>query len=213
MARRAKTGGAAQAKNRPATVTELLDKELAASALRKRREGQQPNREELGALRRIERERAEAQRWQVLHEIPKRIYLEMAGRSYKTINDQARLYRLPLIGKTIDLVAVIGRFHDFLAENKHRLAQDRKGRTAKDEYWEAKSQRERLAFETELREWVRREHVSDSYAVIAGILRSAQRKLQQRFGPDAHLILDNALADAERRIRHLLGTEERADAS
>lgn len=104
---------------RSETVSEKIDQELAAGCLRKRRAGEKTTREEVAALRRIEKAREEDLRWQYYETVPKKHYRELAGngekpRGAQIILDQAERYGLPLKGKTVNLREVIRAFHDFL---------------------------------------------------------------------------------------------------
>ncbi len=129
------------------TVVDQIDRELAATALAKRRAGEKPTGRELAALRRAEAARATQLRWQHYRSIPKRDWQTMSGRQVKVINEQAHRYGLPLLGRTIDLPAVVAALHDFLASNKHRLAGDGKdgrvsSREADRRYKQARAERE-----------------------------------------------------------------------
>ena len=101
---------------------EAIERDLAASALRKRAAGGRPTAQELAALRRVEAEQDEADQRRHLASVPKRLYREMSGRSDKVLLEQADRHGLPLRGKTVDLFALSRAFHDFLAANAHKLA-------------------------------------------------------------------------------------------
>lgn len=99
-----------------------IDRELAAAAIRKRQRGEKPTRDELAALRRVEKAREEELRWQYYSSIPQKHWREMSGRQTKVINEQSSRYGIPFGGRLVDLPAVVRALHNFLAENAVRLA-------------------------------------------------------------------------------------------
>ena len=112
------------ARDRAATVSERVEAQLVAAALRKAQAGQQPSLREMSALRRFEKHRNEQLRWEHYRTVPARHYAEMSGRQHKVLNEQAKLHGIPCAGSTIDLCHVIRWLHDFLAKNSHRLDGD-----------------------------------------------------------------------------------------
>ena len=111
------------------SASEQLDRKLAHAALEKKQRGELPGRDERAALRRIEQQREEDQRWDYYRTIPKKHWREMADRGAQIINDQAKLYGIPFDGvhskgrTAISLPDVVKALHDFLAENAPVLAQ------------------------------------------------------------------------------------------
>jgi len=102
-------------------ISDQIQKDLAASALRKKNTGEKPTARETTALRNIEKEREESLRWQYYESIPKKHWVEMSGRAHKILDDQADKFRLPLRGKTISLPKLAKAFHDFFATNKFAI--------------------------------------------------------------------------------------------
>lgn len=102
-------------------ASEQVERELAASALKKRQAGDTPTSRELTALRKIEKEREEKARWEYYASIPKKHWVEMSGRQPKVINEQATRYKIPFDGRTINLPDVIRALHDFLATHGRRI--------------------------------------------------------------------------------------------
>ena len=82
------------------TVSQQVDRELAAEALRRRQAGQRPTRRELAALRRVEKARDDELRWQHYRTIPQKHWREMSGRQAKVINEQAATHGIPFAGRT-----------------------------------------------------------------------------------------------------------------
>lgn len=109
------------------STSERLDRELAAAAIAKRREGTRPNREESAALRRVEKTREEELRWDYYRSIPQKHWRAMSGRQTKVINEQADRYAIPFGGPTIDLPSVVKALHDFLAANAVKFSQNGSG--------------------------------------------------------------------------------------
>jgi hypothetical protein len=102
-------------------VSETIDRELAKSAIDKKRNGETPNAKEMAAVKRLAKSAEEKKRWDIYHNIPAKHWREMSGRSARVIIDQALLYGFPFSGKSIDLPSVIRFLHDFLAANSHKL--------------------------------------------------------------------------------------------
>lgn len=180
------------------------DRRLAAAALEKRRLGQKPSQHESRALRRVERERDEAQRLAAYRSIRKRDWRQWSGRPDKILNEQSVRYGLPIGGAEIDLPAVVRWLHDFLAENKFRLAAPDPDEAAlsgaaspaQERYRLARAKREEFFLERDLGEWIARDKVHDAIGIFADVIRRAGETLQRQFGPSAHDILERAVANA-----------------
>ena len=202
-----------------AKTSDKIEREMAAAALQKRKAGLQPTREEIAALRRIERDREEAQRWEYMRTIPKKHWLEMSGRQAKVINSQAARYGLPFGESPIDLPKVVRALHDFLATNATRLTGDTAGdpllvggnspalERYRDEQWRiAKIKRHEMEGD-----FIARDTVHESLARLAALLRQAGELLQKQYGTDAQAILDETLDEWARLIPELLGGENGDD--
>ena len=112
------TSGAATA------ISERLDREQAAAAIRKVAAGQKLTTKEQSALRRYEKQQEEDRRWQYYASIPQKHWRQMSGRQTKVINEQAVRYGIPFGGASINLPDVVRGIHDFLAANVLKLNQD-----------------------------------------------------------------------------------------
>lgn len=99
------------------------DRVLAEAAARKTAAGEKPTELELAAVARIQREDEAQQRWAYYRTVPKKDYLEMAGRPAQVVNEQGRRWNLPIDGPVIDLPKVVFAFHEFLAANHKRLGE------------------------------------------------------------------------------------------
>jgi hypothetical protein len=189
-------------------VSDAIDRELAAAALRKRQAGQQPNTQELRALRRIEREREERDRWRYYRSIPQKHWREMSGRQARTINEQAIRYGLPFGGRHVDLTELVPALHEFLAANARKLAGEEGSdplmsgvaSPALERYREERAKLARLDRLERERSLLPRESIHDGLTQIASILRAAGETLQRQFGPDALDVLHGALDDAQKTI-------------
>ena len=196
------------------TVSQQVDRELAAEALKRRQAGEKPSRAQLAALRRVEKEREEELRWQHYRTIPQKHWREMSGRPTKVLQEQAQRYGIPFSGRTIDLPAVVLALHDFFAEHKTlfaRAARGTGGENAGDDAdtdWLEEHRRERtLIARIERRaaeaRYLPRSEVHTTFGLIAAVLRRAGDLLERHAGPEARTILQEALDRADREIDRL----------
>ena len=175
-----------------------------------------PNAREVAGLVRYEKLKEEKQRWQYYRTIPLRHWREMSGRQAKVLIEQADLHGIPFSGKTIDLSAVVAALHNFLADNKYKLAggddddrlYDGPNTPALEELRKIKVLRETLFYERDLGQWIRREDLHEGLAAFAGVLRRAGETLQRHHGADAHAVLDEALTDAIGALTRRFGEAE-----
>lgn len=196
----------------------MADADVVRHAIQKQQRGEKLSRDEASALRAAKREREESQRWEYYRTIPKKHWVEMAGRQQVTINEHAIRYGLPIgVGhKTISLPDVVRALHEWFAKNWRKLAAaDQPSETdpllaGGGSKWleEYRRQKARLA-EIEVSEkegvMVKRDHVRDGLQRISAVLRDCGEKLGKQCGDDARAILDDALTDAEREIDLLFG--------
>lgn len=198
---------------------EKVDRDLVRAALEKQQGGQQPTSRELEALRRWERAKEERLRWQYYATIPHKHVRTMSGRQSKVINEMALRYGIPFAGATVDLRAIVKALFDFLADYGPRLAVangddpllDGPASPALERYRNARANREEFAFQRDLGEWIARDQVHDALGQLSAILRNAGELLQRQFGADAHAILDEALADFDRKLESFVGAVEDSD--
>lgn len=184
---------------------------LVQTALAKKRSGQKLKREEQRAIERYQRDEEERARKRHFRQCPKKAYVAMSGRQHKVLDDQAKLYDLPLSGETVDLGAVIKRFHDFLADNTHKLRKDDAaegdGTEAGERLRNLRLKNEKLEEEiaTMRKETLPRAKTHDAMANFASILRTAGEQLERRCGPEALTIFNDALDSADRVIEKTFG--------
>jgi len=144
----------------------------------------------------------------------------MSGRQTKILHEQAERYGIPFGGRTISLPEVAKGLHDFLAANKHKLAAadepidpllNGPPTEALERLRLANAQIAELELARRHGALVEREAVRTGLSQIAGILRSAGDSLQRQFGPEAHIILEEALGDATAMMEKLFSNDDRSD--
>lgn len=162
--------------------------------------------EEKAAVKRHEKGKEERLRWQYYGAIPQKHWRQMSGRQAKVINEQAVRYGIPFDGATVSLPAVVLALHDFLADNKHKLAREDDdlmvGPTspALERYREERAAMARMTRLEREGELLPRDMVRQSLSKTATILRNAGELLQKQFGQGAADMLYEALGDAEAEI-------------
>lgn len=177
------------------------DARQAQTALLKKRGHDQPSAREREALRRWERDREELYRTYYLSSIPKGVYITMAGRQRRTVNEQGVRYGLPITGRTINLPDFIRSVHDFLARNKRALARHgdpdgngvEQATTIAERLQLAKATREEIKLRMELGELVRAAAIHEHLEKISGSLRRAAELIQSKGDKASFEILDEAL--------------------
>lgn len=152
-------------------------------------------------MSRVEKKREERDRLRYYATVPKGHYAKLAGRQQKVLNEQADRYKLPIGGPTVDLGAVLGRFHDLLREwarsgppvDDESVAGPASPMLEKvrEETWRIK-QLERRKLEGEL---VDRADVAASMAIVSERLRRAGDQLGRRYGEEAQGLLLEAIED------------------
>ena len=191
-----------------------IDARLAQSARTKVRAGQKPNREELGAIRRIERQVEEERRQRYYATIPQKHWVRMAGRPWKILREQAERYGLPFGGAVIDLGAVVRALHDFLAKNCRALATgaaaeggdpmlDGPNSPALEEYRREKAIITRIQREALQRKTVTVDEMRGNLTLLSTILRNAGETLGRQYGAEAQEIVDEALDDFDGQVAEM----------
>lgn len=189
------------------------DGDLIARAYRKIMNGQQDelSATEKAAVKRHEKEKEERLRWQYYESIPQKHWRRMSGRQTKVLNEQAQRYGIPFGGPSINLPAVVRALHDFLAENKYKLAREDDelmnggASPALERYREERAALARLDRLEREGELLPRDAVRLSLGKTAAILRTAGETLQRQFGQPAADILIAAVDDAEHEISRHFG--------
>lgn len=177
--------------------SERIDRELAKEALRLKAQGKMPSARHAAALRRVERKREEALRWDYYRSIPKKHWREMSGRQDKVLNEQATRYGLPVGGPTIDLLEVVSWLHGFFAQHRSELAAmvdaDQASLTLRDQLDQIKVERARMQLDKEQGQLVEREAVRMGLNKLSALLRNAGETLRDQCSEEAHLVLQEAL--------------------
>ena len=177
------------------------DATLAGDALRKKQAGERPTAREREALTRWTKQRDDRDRLRHYAECPKRVYLDMAATTAKVVIEHAERHSFPLIGPTVDLAAVIHRLHEFIKENRFKLAADddplMSGSDSPhlEKYRKYKANLAELEYYRRLGNWIPREDVHSGLGECAAILRRAGETLQRQFGPDALDVIRGALEE------------------
>jgi phage terminase Nu1 subunit (DNA packaging protein) len=198
------------------SVDERITKELAASGLKKRQAGGTPTAREQAAIRKLEKQREEEQRWQYYRTVPKKHWNLMSGRVNQVLKKQAEIHGIPLDGATIDLTKVVRWLHDFLAANRIILMRDEDedaalmaGEGPAIERWRlAKAQIAEIELEQKRQRLLPIDEIHRGLARSASIMRRAGERLERLFGPDARKIFDEAIDNAIRTAESGLGEIE-----
>lgn len=99
-------------------------RDLAKTALEKRRKGKTPTARELSALRKIEKDREEKAREHHYLTVPLHQWRKWSGRQNKIIYEQGRRFGLPIAQAVISLPEFVCALHDFFDRYKFKLAID-----------------------------------------------------------------------------------------
>jgi hypothetical protein len=197
------------------TVTENIDRQLAASGLQKIKAGKAPSVSEKAAIKRIEKAKEEQLRWQYYRTIPKKHWMEMSGRQVKVINEQGDRYSLHLSGKEVDLPKFVRAFHDFLANNATKLTTELDPLLAAsgdsvglERYRLARAAQEEIKLEAMRLNFMSREEIEAGLTVFAQHIRRAGDAIERIHGHDAAKLLLEALDDAERDWNAALTKDE-----
>jgi hypothetical protein len=197
------------------------DKRLAAQARAAIDGGGEPTREQQRALKRVEKAEHDALCWQIYTRIPKKHYEQLSGRKRAQIDAQAERYGLPLKGATVDLEAVLRRFHELLAEHRQALGKVAAGEAdelmvggnsaALERYRDAKAKLALLDLRERERELMPEQQVREVLRTFADVLRGAVHQVQKQYGEGPYELIAEAVAEAERRAGELLGADDGPD--
>lgn len=195
----------------PRSASQQIEQDLVRSALEKHKRGEKPTRAELTALRKFERQREAAALDTAIRACPKKLYVQLTGRQHKVLLDQADRHQLPLQGDTVDLAAVLRRFHDILADNRHRLAAgpasddpllDGEETPALERYRKLKGDLLALELAERNATLIPREDVSNIFAQLADTLRQTAERLRDHHGHDAADLLNDAIESITHTVSH-----------
>lgn len=199
-----------------APATDAIDHALSRAALEKRASGQMPTARETEALRRVQKAEDEGKRWLAYHTVPQKHYRAMAGRTTKVLIEHAQRFRIPF-GPTIDIAAVVRRFHELLIENRHRFrggVDDESdplltGATspALERYRDEKAKLAKLDRLQREGELLDRGDMHEILARVAARFRAAGEAMQRRFGVEAGELMCQAIDDAEHVLEGLFGDD------
>lgn len=194
------------------SASDELDHRMAAEALGKRQRGETPTTREASALKRVEKAREERLREEYYRSVPKKHFLEMAGRQANAVNGMGRTWDMPIFGRGVDLYKFIPWVFDWLAVNKYKLKHLLDGAPLDDPLSQAKAeyQLERTLLVRGRRQradgsMMDRAEVREALAAISGIYRRAGERLRREFGEEAYRIIDECWNDVTRMIEQRFG--------
>lgn len=174
--------------------------ESALRAAVKRLDGKRLSREEKRDLAWWEKHQREQLQAEILRALPKGVYCQLAGRQQKVIDEQARQYGLPLIGRELDLGAAIKALHDLVARNAANIRPEggpNLGETKLSEQVKTQRLRRRLiALEIEVKRdaYIKREELRKRLEWWAEQLRIFGGQLGRKFGREAQQLFNDFLA-------------------
>jgi len=184
--------------------TPKTDDELVESARRKEKAGESTTSREKEAVNRRNKECDTADRERLFASCPKGVYLSWADTSAKIASEHGERHNFPLNdGRTVDVRAVLKRLHEFIRENRYKLAADDDplmaagGGDSKnlETYRKWKARLTELEYYRKLGAWISREDVHVGLSELAAILSRAGETLQRQCGPDAREIVADALEE------------------
>lgn len=205
--------GSKSTKKKASSFTDEQDRKLVTAALKKKGSGENLTQREEQALKRFQKKQDEAQRERLYESMPKGDYARLSGRTHRVLQDQAKRYGLPLEGRTIDLGALLKRFHDLIAENRGRFAVPGDDdpmfsgppNDAKERYQLAQARMAEHKLEQLKGRLVDRDEMLRALTPLFERIRLVGETLQREFGPGAHQLLDDALSESEDDLENLFG--------
>ena len=187
------------------------DKRLALEYARKAKAKEKTTLDEQRALRRVQAFNEQRDRDKYYRTVPKRDYVAMSGRQHKVLDEQAARYDLPLLGESVDLFALLKRFHDLFAEGRFRTDDDLDDETQQTPNLEKlRGEKYRLAKLDRLerqRQLLPRRLVRELLGFNAAKLRNLGEQLQRRFGPEALDALNDTIDEIARETARTLDNE------
>ena len=195
-----------------------LDRRQIKSAQERQAAGQQLSKVDATLLRRLKDLSEELMFLEKSRRVPQRIYRLLSGRQAKELLEQATRHGLPFAGTSLDVVAIIRGFHDFLSRHRHRLAtvdsdemQMRSGESHTLERWRlAKAKIAEIELEEKLETIILIDSVRDSLITMAHVLRGVGEKLRHHFGQAAADVLNEGFEDLDRTYQVKYGPKSRA---
>jgi hypothetical protein len=201
----------------PITASDLDFRRMVARAQRKVKDRSTLTNQESAALKKFDRDRERALRWQYYPTIPQKDWRQMSGRPAQVINEQAERYGIPFGGPIVDLPKVVKALHDFLAANAYKLAKDDDplmgggDSPALEEYRKEQTLMARMKRREMERQLIPRDESRIALGKIASIIRNCGEILQRQFGPAALDVLNEALGDMDLEIERTFGGEDRTE--
>jgi len=185
------------------------ERSLAAACQRKQQAGQTPTQLEQRAYKKVSAYNEEQARWRFYRSLPKGHYCTLSGRQQKTIDQQAGLYGLPLLGPTLDLQQVLTAFHDLLAEHGEKFLPadetlDAGDSPALEKWRHEKWLLARIERRQKEKDLVPRDVLHNYLQNIGNQLREVGEFLQRNYGPDALDHWNDKLDTIEKNVTELI---------
>lgn len=219
--RAAHTGAAAPKDNSPEVIVAIdqavrdlrselnrVDRRHIKSAQERQAAGQSLSKADSGLLRRFKDITEELMFWEYCRRLPNRVYRLLSGRQSKVLLEQAERHGLPVAGASLDLVAIVRGFHDFLSRHRHRLLADDPDETLMQsgegptlERWRlAKAQLAELDLLERRAQLIDMDGIRAALGILGGVLRGVGEKLQRHFGQGAADIFNDGIDDFQRAV-------------
>ena len=205
----------------PLTVSDRIQRQLAAVAIEKTRHGERPTFREQAALKALEGARDKQLRAAHYRTIPKGDWVRWSGRPHGTLNRQADRHGMPIRGRTVDLPAVVHWIHDLLAKYGQKLTSTEDtdpllqgtSSPALEQYRAMKTKLAALEFGRQSGHLIPRAELEPGLDLLTNILREAGESLRRGYGEDAASVLNEAMDEWDRGWRALLNERRTGDAN
>jgi hypothetical protein len=168
------------------------------------------SRAERRAVEKAHRVAEDRERDKLLRELPKGLYCSLAGKQQRTIDDQARRYKLgSLLGRTVNLYEVIAELHQLVAHNKGHLAAlgetmdadlATEERRAKLTELQTRNAKNKLEYDQLSGRLLDRKELEHLFGWLANELRGLGSQLEAKYGPPAAELLGRRLDAIEREV-------------
>ena len=152
--------------------------------------------------------REEELRWKHYQSIPQKHWVRMSGRQWKILREQAELYGISFADPVIDLTRVVRQIHDFFAKHFRRLAAPTDGdgdfegasKNLKDKWLKERIRIERMKADEMEKKAVYWDQLQPALVDFGTGMRRAGEILQRQYGPEAAMVLEEALDEFDRKL-------------
>jgi len=193
------------------SASEQIDHDQALSALIKKRAGDKIPRDELSALKRVEKAIEDEARWRHYGEMPKRDYLEAAGRQTVQVHKHADRYGVPVRGRSVDLVALIAWLHQFLDDNGEALDAAKDGRQPSPELERLRAEQRKkveIANRKAMGELRSIDEVYATYNYVADVMRKATEDIRKTYGDGPADLIREAIERGRLALQRMTDSDQ-----